>query len=175
MQKGMSKSGGGSKFRKINPILQKTISTMKDPKSGIIPALEILQVGYNEMKEHLNQTSSSSMPETTIVTEILDGLEAIEKCFKVDSIVEQDGTDTIEDKSTSNVNTKRRQLKKMAFEGGLSVTSLVPQKKVSSMFRTAIVDDGEYLNIMKSKPTKKANSLNNRELKTVIKQLQIPM
>src|ERR1700744_3173547 len=98
MQKGMSSTNDNGRFRKINPNVEKTISTMKDKATGILPALEILQVGYNEMKEHLDRTSTLSA--TTITTDILKGLGTIEKIFNNETVVEESKNDSDSDSST---------------------------------------------------------------------------
>lgn len=172
MQKGMS-DGSDGEFRKINQEVENVISTMKDQSTGIISALEILQVGYNEMKEHLDQTASS-MSATTIVSDICKGLEAIGNIFKVDLIVaEQGDTDSCDDKE---INQKRRQLKKKAFEGGeTSAAGSSMKKKISMKHRTSITEYGEYLEIAKAPQVKKMNQFNEREIKTVIRQLEEPM
>lgn len=172
MQKQMDGKDGG-KFRKINPAIETTITTMKDQSTGIVPALEILQIGYNEMKEHLNQTSSS-MSATTIATDITKGLEELENLFKVDHAIEQDN-DSRDDQPTTNYSTRRRDLKKKAFVGEPAHSSEPPKKKISMTYRTSITDDGEYIKIQKAKSVKPKKPLNGRDNKTVIKQLEVPM
>lgn len=172
MQKQMDGSDG-SKFVKINSVIDTTITTMKDQSTGIVPALEILQIGYNEMKEHLNQTSSS-MSTTTIATDITKGLEALENLFKVDHTIEQDN-DSCDDEHPTNISTTRRNLKKKAFEGETAQRSGPPKKKISMTYRTSITDDGEYIKIQKAKSVKPKRPLNGRDNKTVIKQLEVPM
>lgn len=49
MQKGVNNGNDDNKFRKINPVIQKSLSSLNAPTTGLLPALEILQVGYNEM------------------------------------------------------------------------------------------------------------------------------
>lgn len=170
MQKGMSSTSDNGRFRKINPNVEKTISTMKDKTSGIIPALEILQVGYNEMKEHLDRTSTLSA--TTITTDILKGLETIEKIFN-NEIIEEQPVNYSDDVSSAedNVNTNRRKIKKKAFRGDGASSS---KKEINMKYRTSIIDDGEFLNISKSSQhkSKKINKISARQAKTVNKQLE---
>lgn len=178
MQKGMSDAGDDGKFRKINPSVENTIASMKDQTTGIVPALEILQIGYNEMKEHLDETSSS-MAATTIASDIFKGLETIGNIFKVDPVigVQEDG-DSCDDTQEPFINTKRRQLRKKAFEGGQTASSGSPKKKKISMkYRSFITDIGEFINIAKAPQvkSKKINQFSEREIKTVIKQLEEPM
>lgn len=171
----MSDGSDCGKFRKVNAFVENTISTMKEQNAGIIPALEILQVGYNEMKEHLNETSSV-MPPTTIVNDIIKGLAGIEKIFTLDPIIdEQEEIDLCDDKPDTSINTKRRELKKKAFKGKTADVSVSPKKNISMRYRTSITDDGEFLKIAKAPVIKPKKSLNQREIKTVIKQLEPPM
>lgn len=177
MQKGLIGGSDDGKFRKINSVIEKTISTMNDQTAGIIPALEILQVGYNEMKEHLNQTSSS-MSTTTIATDLLEGLEAIEKLFKVDTVIAVREEDSCGDKkSKTDINTTRRQLKKKAFEGEQATSSESPKKTPSVKHRTSITDDGDNIKLVKAtvKKPKKTNQPFGRAIKSVLKQLELPM
>lgn len=176
MQKGISDGSDENKFRKINSVVETAITTMKEQTNGIIPALEILQVGYNEMKEHLNQTSSS-LSATTIATDIFRGLESIEKLFRIDTVVgENEVNDPSDDKPKCFINARRRQLKKKAFQCVRPTRTQSPKKR-TSMNYTSIVDDGEFLKIEKKTvfKSKKLNPLNDRQIKTVIKQLEMPM
>lgn len=175
MQKGMTNANDDSKFRKITPMIDKTIASLKDQTTGIISALDILQVGYNEMKEHIDQ-SASILPATTIATEILKDLGKIEKLFNVQTTVnEADASDASDKPEKSLVNTKRKTIKKKAFSGE-SGSSSTP-KEISMKYRTYTTDDGNFINIAKSSQNKykKINALNERQIKTVVKQLEVPM
>lgn len=175
MQKGAIDRRDDGVFRKINPIIEKSISAMTDRKTGIIPALEILQIGYNEMKEHLSQTSSA-MSATTIASDISKGLEAIDQLFKVAQTVQEDD-ESCDDQSKVHINTKRRQLKAKAF-GGSERDAKSSKKTISTMGRTSIVDDGEFIKIEKAGSYKARNikQFNVRETKTrTIKQLETSM
>lgn len=171
MQKGMSSANENSEFRKVNPVMEKTISTLKDKSSGIIPALKILEVGYNEMKEHIDP-SASILPQSTIATDILKGLAKLEKIIVDRTMNEAEITanDTV---SKSQGNSKRKELKKKAHGGEFDSKI----KKISMKYRTHTTDDGEFIKITKSSQnkSKKVKQLSERQLKTVVKQLEVPM
>lgn len=178
MQKGMIDGNDDLKFRKINPMIEDTISVMKQQSTGIVPALEILQIGYNEMKDHLNQ-SASPLAATTIATDIAKGLEQIENLFKIDRLAEQDTESGTVDKQSIDISTRRRQLKKKAFGDGpaaAAASSGSSKKVMSGNYRNSITDDGDYIKIEKANQRlTKINPLNKREFRTVVKQLVVPM
>lgn len=177
MQKGLNKANGNSIFRKFNPIIESTINSITNKTTGLIPALEMLQIGYNEMKEHLDPTSST-LPATTIATDVLKGLEKLEKLFDGETNI-----DVLEDDESSHINTKRRKIRKKAFDGVEIEPEPVPgssssstKKKISMKYRTSITDDGDFLKIAKASIVKsgKPNRFNERQIKSVIKQLGLP-
>lgn len=71
-------------FRKIGPIIRKDIKMLGDETEGVLGAIDLLQVGYNEMKESLSNTidDCSGMATTNILQEIFPQLDKIEKFFK---------------------------------------------------------------------------------------------
>lgn len=170
MQKGMIDGNDALKFRKINPMIEDKISVMKEPSTGIVPALEILQIGYNEMKEHLNQ-SSAQLPPTTIVTDIAKELDEIENLFKIDRC-----TDSGADNQTCDISTRRKQLKKKAFGEDPTASSTSPKRTTNGKYRNTITDEGEFIRIEKAtQRAAKSSELNKREYRTVAKQLVVPM
>ncbi|XP_037032954.1 snRNA-activating protein complex subunit 1 [Bradysia coprophila] len=175
MQKGMIDGNDDLRFRKINPMIDDTMSVMKEPSTGIVPALEILQIGYNEMKEHLNQSSSSLAP-TTIATDIAKGLEEIENLFKIDRVPKAHDPDSDADNQSDDISTRRKQLKKKAYGADAAASSESPKKTKSGKYRNSITDDGDYIKIEKAtQKVTKNNELTKREYRTVVKQLVVPI
>ncbi|KAG4078528.1 hypothetical protein HA402_009240 [Bradysia odoriphaga] len=173
MQKGMIDGNDIFRFRKINPMIDDTISVMKEPSTGIVPALEILQIGYNEMKEHLNQSSSSLAP-TTIATDIARGLEEIENIFKIDRVANAQDTDL--GAESDDISTRRKQIKKKAYVDDAAASSESPKRTMSGKYRNSITDDGDYIKIEKATAkVMKNNELTKREYRTVVKQLVVPI
>lgn len=85
MLKDFANGGVGSSFIRLAPSLGSELVSLKNPNSGIVPALDILQDAYNEMKEHLDAGGPSTglLPATTIVDEIKAGIEKIEHAFSM--------------------------------------------------------------------------------------------
>lgn len=68
----------GKSIRIGNEIL-KQVGSLKE---GIIPAMQMLEAGYNEMKEHLDTSSSRELlPATNIMKEVNEGIRNIENLF----------------------------------------------------------------------------------------------
>lgn len=73
-------------FRKINPIIEGEVTALRDESKGLMSAIDILQAGYNEMKEHLSATMTdcSGLATTKIATEITDHVNGIRANFEDD-------------------------------------------------------------------------------------------
>lgn len=73
-------------FRKINPIIEGEVATLRDESKGLMSAIDILQAGYNEMKEHLSATVAdcSGLAPTKIAAEIVDHVHEIRANFEDD-------------------------------------------------------------------------------------------
>lgn len=67
-------------FEKINSIHQKTSALLNDSKR-LMNATDILQVGYNEMKEHLTKTvdECSGLTDTNITQDLMPQIELIDQ------------------------------------------------------------------------------------------------
>lgn len=70
-------------FHKITPQIIDTISTIKDGSTGLVTSMDILQAGYNEMKEHLAKTNEncSGLTVSTLANEISNEIDKIENIF----------------------------------------------------------------------------------------------
>lgn len=70
-------------FQKL-PCVLDAISMMRCESKGLLTAMDILQVGYNEMKEHLAKTNQNcvGLRPSTIVNEIVAEIDKIEGHFK---------------------------------------------------------------------------------------------
>lgn len=70
-------------FQTINPLVVGQIDTMANRSSGLLTAFEIIQIGYNEMKEHLTETITecSGMTNTNCLRDILFRMEKIKARF----------------------------------------------------------------------------------------------
>lgn len=73
-------------FRKINPIIEGEVAGLRNESKGLLSAIDILQAGYNEMKEHLSATVAdcSGLASTKIATEIADHVNEIQANFDDD-------------------------------------------------------------------------------------------
>lgn len=73
-------------FRKINPIIDSEVAALRDESKGLMCAIDILQAGYNEMKEHLSATVAdcSGLTATKISTEIAEHVNEIQANFDDD-------------------------------------------------------------------------------------------
>lgn len=133
-----------------------------------------------KQKEHLNQ-SSNSMSATTIVTDITKRLDEIGKLFKLGTATEEaTGSVSGDAAGDGHGNSKRRKLKMKAFEGaqkGRTASESSPNKRPQLTYRTSVTDDGDFIKIEKAPLRKVENKrqLKERELRTVIKQLDEPM
>lgn len=72
-------------FRNIHNTVAAELHALRHPVTGIVPALQLLQAGYNEMKDHLDD-AASMLPATAVMEDIVAGLENIEKIFKIESV-----------------------------------------------------------------------------------------
>lgn len=105
--KDFANGGVGSSFKRLAPSLGSELVSLKNPNSGIVSALDILQDAYNEMKEHLDAGGPSTglLPATTIVEEIKAGIEKIEHAFSMGIFrktskkrnIESDSDDAVDD------------------------------------------------------------------------------
>lgn len=68
-----------NEFQSANPLIANPINAMTDKSSGLLTALEIIQIGYNEMKEHLSNTvpECSGLANTNCLRDILPRMEKI--------------------------------------------------------------------------------------------------
>lgn len=73
-------------FRKINPIIETEVAALRDDSKGLMSAIDILQAGYNEMKEHLSATIAdcSGLAATKIATNIAEHVREIQANFEDD-------------------------------------------------------------------------------------------
>lgn len=73
-------------FRKINPLIEGEVTALRDESKGLMSAIDILQAGYNEMKEHLSATVAdcSGLTSTKIATEIAEHVHEIQSNFEDD-------------------------------------------------------------------------------------------
>lgn len=79
------------KSARIGNDLVNQIGTLKE---GIIPAMQMLEAGYNEMKEHLDTSLSRNLlPATSIMTEVNVGIRNIEKLFLISKPLSDDQKD----------------------------------------------------------------------------------
>lgn len=176
----MDDVGEKNDFKSIGTFIESELATMKDEMYGIIPALEMLQVGYNEMKEHLDMAGPSKglLPSTSIMSNIMTGMEKIEKIFS--SAVAEDkaivgrkrklhremleviDSDLDEDIMTS-IGAKRACLKKKAFTG-----ESIPDVKIS------VTEDDDILKVTRQIKTYTRDKKRELRRRTVVKQLNVP-
>lgn len=71
-------------YQKINTTILPTINGLRDESKGLLTAIETLQVGYNEMKEHFAKTTTdmANLKNTNIVGDIVPRIEKIQKLFE---------------------------------------------------------------------------------------------
>lgn len=68
---------------KSNRIRNEFINNLGNLKDGVIPALHMLEAGYNEMKEHLDKSKQRNLlPITKIMKDVSEGIERIEEIFR---------------------------------------------------------------------------------------------
>lgn len=113
-------------FKKHTSNIVSELAQIKNESAGIIPALEILQVGYNEMKEHLDQPGPSKglLPATTIMEKIMAGVNQMEKNLipaahkeKHNALRKREMTKSdSDDESIDEIGLKRSQIKKKGFQ-----------------------------------------------------------
>lgn len=74
-------------FQSSQPQLLNATSMLKDPAMGLVTAMDILQAGYNEMKEHLAKSNKNcgGLKPSSIVEGITTTLTNIEDIFAVQS------------------------------------------------------------------------------------------
>lgn len=70
-------------FQKIDPLINEQIEGLKNPARGLVTAMEIIQIGYNEMKEHITATipECSRIPTTNVLKEIMPSMKRIKGLF----------------------------------------------------------------------------------------------
>lgn len=111
-----------SNFKRYTAQIHTELAKLKNESTGIIPALEILQVGYNEMKEHLDKAGPSEglLPTTTIMEEIMTGVDNIEKNLKPPSSKEKTKEGHAKKKRNSesddDIGLKRSKIKQKGFK-----------------------------------------------------------
>ena len=132
-KKHMREDTGSSGYKKFKPTI---FAKAKNESSGIIPALEILQVGYNEMKEHLDLAGPSQglLPTSTFMTDIIHSIDKIENNFKSIKNVKHKKNDAVK-KEDNTIGLRRRDIKRKAFEKFQAKPSSVraPQIKVEKV------------------------------------------
>lgn len=75
---------GMSDFQKINPTIIGSVNDLQNESKGLLSAIEILQVGYNEMKGHFADTIKEcvNMKSTDIISEVNTQLDTVKKIFE---------------------------------------------------------------------------------------------
>lgn len=70
-------------FQKVAPHITDTISTIKDGTTGLLTSMDIIQAGYNEMKEHLAKTNENcaGLRASVLANEISNEIEKFENIF----------------------------------------------------------------------------------------------
>lgn len=83
-----SEEVAAANFEKTQPQILSTTSTLKDQSTGLVSAIDSLQVGYNEMKEHLAQSNENcaGLQASTIMEGIMAAIEGIEQVFAPSSL-----------------------------------------------------------------------------------------
>lgn len=73
-------------FRKVNPIIESEVAGLRDESKGLMSAIDILQAGYNEMKEHLSvaMPDCSGLMATKISAEIAEHVNEVQAYFEDD-------------------------------------------------------------------------------------------
>lgn len=108
---GMQEVASNGRSIRIGHALSGTIATLKE---GIVPALQILEAGYNEMKEHLDPSFSRELlPATNIMNDLLAGCQTIDQLLVKKSVPKN---------QTSNV--EKRKLIQQTLETSEGVKNL---------------------------------------------------
>lgn len=70
-------------FQKVTPHIIDTVATIKDGSTGLLTSMDIIQAGYNEMKEHLAKTNENcaGLKASVLANEIANEIEKFENIF----------------------------------------------------------------------------------------------
>lgn len=134
-----------SEYKRYAPVIATQVGSLESASTGVISALGILQLGYNEMKEHLDVTGPSKglLPPTSILSDITTSMENIKKYWKigenleptVDSYSESEGgaNDVTED--PGRIGLRRVQLKKTGWRSKMTAEDLISKAKATVSFK----------------------------------------
>lgn len=151
--------------------LESELSVWKDKNHGIIPALELLQVGYNEMKQHLDAEGPSQgvLPSSNIIGEISKGIKNIEEYFKLSLKRKSDFDDSDEDDTSdsdnSDIGERRKKLKKKKLNVSTEIAT-------DSNYRCRLDEDDEFINIYRPNKVFVRDAEREKIGRTVLKSLE---
>ncbi|XP_059607351.1 uncharacterized protein LOC132255369 [Phlebotomus argentipes] len=138
--------------------VKKDLMNFVGERSGILTALQLVELGYNEMKEGLKDPRNDKLlPQSNCAAEILSGLRRINEIFNPDTTLEAISGDS-----------RKKALKKRALKGkGASAVAPEesPQKKIrTTMWKKMVQMNDDFLQITMPLPsaTKRFQSFTNR-------------
>lgn len=79
-----------SSYQKINTTIIGTVKELRDESRGLLPAIETLELGYNEMKEHFAKTARdlATLKNADLIGDIVARVEKVQKLFENDHVRE---------------------------------------------------------------------------------------
>lgn len=128
-------------FNKIDPVIKEMTSNIENTKTGLLPAINLLQTSYNEIKKSINlelgaaaaasTTSSGILSDTEIFNDIVESMTNIKNSFHIETenenceqIIDELGDDNEKSIESDyaraniiNIGSKRIKLKKKSFQG----------------------------------------------------------
>lgn len=130
-----------SEMKKIEGSVKEDLMNFVKERNGIVSAIQLIEMGYNEMKEGLkNPKNDKLLPASSCATEVLLGLRKINEIFNPEPAIEVVSGDS-----------RRKSLKKKAFQGNESPEKApdeVPGKKGrTTMWRKMVQVNNQYLEV----------------------------
>lgn len=134
-------------FKKFTPVIKEIALNMENSKTGLLPAINLLQMNYNEIKKNINVSSNSTtnvgasslsssssglLSNTEIYDDIIESIKNVKKNFNIETesedcceqIMDELGDDDEKSNDTDyarsniiNIGSRRIKLKKKSFQG----------------------------------------------------------
>lgn len=123
-----------SEYKRFEPVIAPDVMSLECASTGVISALGILQIGYNEMKEHLDMAGPSTglLPPTSIISDINTSLEKIKKYWKIGENlkpISDDGGGDEETQNPGSIGVRRARIKKTGWRGNITAAKLISKAK----------------------------------------------
>lgn len=166
-----------SEYKRFAPVIITEVESLQNTSTGVISALGTLQVGYNEMKEHLDLAGPSTglLPPTSIINDINTTMEKIKTYWKIKETVElnsKSGGSVDATHHSSSICARRVQLKNTGWESNNTSSKLISKVISSSTVNRASFLTKPALKVY-SRKEKRDPSLELRR-RTVQRQLVVP-